>query len=547
MFAPTSVYAYPHHNSAADDDDGSMSMHNNEGKGQCMVCGDRSAGKHYGVMACYGCKGFFRRTIRSAQTYACRFQQKCSIDKDQRNACRYCRFQRCLNVGMEPEAIRPDRDVIGKQKNPRKKKMKSDEASSLPSPGCDSPASNNEDAIISFLMDIEEQASGGRMSSETPIGINIVKSDPDFDAATLFHSQFIRSQETFQINYCAGRSASVEKLIEALRRYVLSAVHWIDALFGLANCSDVNEKVCLLKSIIGPYTVFNIAARTAQVSDADVICLCNRSTVPRHPARHLLDTNLVSNNFVGRVIDDLVIPTKKLRLTNNEIIVLSALIILEPDVRGLSPETTMALSGLRDRVQNALFNMIRDSFPNMQQVTSRFGNLLLLLPPLAKLSSLIGENVQLAMMFGISIDSLLVELYADINQPEVISTSCSSRDKSDVSTQTNVEGQLVSVKEEGDETPNSSTEENPNVANIAADILGLLPTFDMSTVANCQSMLPPANSYSNPFYFPPNTEGSSQFLPHSAPVLPNTYSNTFFDNTSVQTTSTPQNQQFQFS
>ena len=31
-------------------------------------------------------------------------------------------------------AIRPDRDVIGKQKNPRKRKMKR-ESSSLPSPG----------------------------------------------------------------------------------------------------------------------------------------------------------------------------------------------------------------------------------------------------------------------------------------------------------------------------------------------------------------------------------------------------------------------------
>ncbi|VDP15326.1 unnamed protein product [Heligmosomoides polygyrus] len=37
-----------------------------------------------------------------------------------RNVCRSCRFQKCLDVGMEPDAIRPDRDKTGRQKNPRR-------------------------------------------------------------------------------------------------------------------------------------------------------------------------------------------------------------------------------------------------------------------------------------------------------------------------------------------------------------------------------------------------------------------------------------------
>ncbi|EYC07693.1 hypothetical protein Y032_0069g350 [Ancylostoma ceylanicum] len=166
--------------------------------GVCMVCGDRSAGKHYGVMACYGCKGFFRRTIRSGQNYSCRFQQKCSIDKDQRNACRFCRFQRCLNVGMEPDAIRPDRDIIGKQKNPRRKKLKRED-SSLPSPGSDSP-SPHEDVLVTFLVDVELQSMGGPAArTPLPIGIQRIKSEPDMDISSLFNNRFAYEQEAYEV------------------------------------------------------------------------------------------------------------------------------------------------------------------------------------------------------------------------------------------------------------------------------------------------------------------------------------------------------------
>nr|XP_033782209.1 peroxisome proliferator-activated receptor gamma isoform X2 [Geotrypetes seraphini] len=72
---------------------------------ECRVCGDKASGFHYGVHACEGCKGFFRRTIRLKLIYD-RCNLNCRIHKKSRNKCQYCRFQKCLSVGMSHNAIR---------------------------------------------------------------------------------------------------------------------------------------------------------------------------------------------------------------------------------------------------------------------------------------------------------------------------------------------------------------------------------------------------------------------------------------------------------
>lgn len=69
----------------------------------CSVCGDRSSGFHYGVQSCEGCKSFFKRTVQKQLQYACVENKSCQIDKNNRIRCQYCRFQKCLSLGMLKE------------------------------------------------------------------------------------------------------------------------------------------------------------------------------------------------------------------------------------------------------------------------------------------------------------------------------------------------------------------------------------------------------------------------------------------------------------
>ncbi|XP_004931089.3 probable nuclear hormone receptor HR38 isoform X1 [Bombyx mori] len=74
----------------------------------CAVCGDTAACQHYGVRTCEGCKGFFKRTVQKGSKYVCLAEKSCPVDKRRRNRCQFCRFQKCLAVGMVKEVVRTD-------------------------------------------------------------------------------------------------------------------------------------------------------------------------------------------------------------------------------------------------------------------------------------------------------------------------------------------------------------------------------------------------------------------------------------------------------
>uniref|UniRef100_A0A5F9DUE4 Steroidogenic factor 1 n=1 Tax=Oryctolagus cuniculus TaxID=9986 RepID=A0A5F9DUE4_RABIT len=82
----------------------------------CPVCGDKVSGYHYGLLTCESCKGFFKRTVQNNKHYTCTESRSCKIDKTQRKRCPFCRFQKCLTVGMRLEAVRADRMRGGRNK-----------------------------------------------------------------------------------------------------------------------------------------------------------------------------------------------------------------------------------------------------------------------------------------------------------------------------------------------------------------------------------------------------------------------------------------------
>jgi len=76
----------------------------------CIVCGDVSSGKHYGILACNGCSGFFKRSVRRKLIYRCQAGTgSCVIDKKHRNQCQSCRLKKCINMGMNKDAVQNER------------------------------------------------------------------------------------------------------------------------------------------------------------------------------------------------------------------------------------------------------------------------------------------------------------------------------------------------------------------------------------------------------------------------------------------------------
>nr|XP_009939600.1 PREDICTED: nuclear receptor subfamily 4 group A member 3 [Opisthocomus hoazin] len=91
------------------------------------------------------------RTVQKNAKYVCLANKNCPVDKRRRNRCQYCRFQKCLSVGMVKEVVRTDSLKGRRGRLPSKPKSPLQQEPSQPSPP--SPPISMMNALVRALTD----------------------------------------------------------------------------------------------------------------------------------------------------------------------------------------------------------------------------------------------------------------------------------------------------------------------------------------------------------------------------------------------------------
>ncbi|XP_030063542.1 retinoic acid receptor RXR-alpha isoform X2 [Microcaecilia unicolor] len=320
----------------------------------CAICGDRSSGKHYGVYSCEGCKGFFKRTVRKDLTYTCRDNKDCLIDKRQRNRCQYCRYQKCLAMGMKREAVQEERQR-GKDRNENE---------------VESTSSANEDMPVEKILEAELAV---EPKTETYIEANmgLTPNSPN-DPVT---------------NIC-----------QAADKQLFTLVEWAKRIPHFSEL-PLDDQVILLRAGWNELLIASFSHRSITVKDG--ILLATGLHVHRNSA-HSAGVGAIFD----RVLTELVSKMRDMQMDKTELGCLRAIVLFNPDSKGLS--SPVEVEALREKVYASLEAYCKHKYPDQP---GRFAKLLLRLPALRSIGLKCLEHLFFFKLIGDTpIDTFLMEM-----------------------------------------------------------------------------------------------------------------------------------------
>ncbi|KAK5971806.1 Zinc finger and Nuclear hormone receptor domain containing protein [Trichostrongylus colubriformis] len=344
----------------------------------CVVCGDRACSHlYYGVAACHGCKCFFWRTVKSGLSYSCRFDGRCSISTAGRNACRYCRFNRCLKSGMKLEAVRMDKknDKILKRKRSDIDSDEFDEnQENIEAPDIKRQRKDHR-LLTSSLMLIDRTASdgNGKMPSlRTLVSLAMVMDEPEILDGD-------RTEMSFRACAPAGEAACAE----SERRLLTWAIDWTRQVADMEDAISNSDKISLLRACCVPLTLLELGIRSSVIAATTVAAIQNTCTTIAAKG-HVLplpnNTYLLSNvqppsncfltpNVIHALLKWTERHLKPLNLSPKELVLLKALVVLNIG----SSEHKLAIIYQLKNKHSHTFQMISMEVVEHQRMRHTFG------------------------------------------------------------------------------------------------------------------------------------------------------------------------------
>ncbi|XP_035795147.1 nuclear receptor subfamily 2 group F member 1-B-like [Anopheles albimanus] len=316
---------------------------------ECVVCGDKSSGKHYGQFTCEGCKSFFKRSVRRNLTYSCRGNRNCPIDQHHRNQCQFCRLRKCLKMGMRREAVQRGR-------------VPPSQPPGIPYGQYSIP---NGEAVTGF---------NGHSYLSSYISL-LLRAEPYPTS---------RYGQCMQTNNIMG----IDNICELAARLLFSAVEWARNIPFFPDL-QVTDQVALLRLVWSELFVLNASQCSMPLHVAPLLAAAGLHASPMAADRVVAFMDHI------RIFQEQVEKLKALHVDSAEYSCLKAIVLFTTDACGLSDVTH--IESLQEKSQCALEEYCRSQYPNQP---TRFGKLLLRLPSLRTVSSQVIEQLFFVRLVG---------------------------------------------------------------------------------------------------------------------------------------------------
>lgn len=361
----------------------------------CSICGDRASGKHYGVYSCEGCKGFFKRTVRKDLTYACREERSCTIDKRQRNRCQYCRYQKCLSMGMKREAVQEERQRTKGDKGDGDTESSCGAISDMP------------------IASIREAELGVDPIDEQPLDQGV--RPPNLCQVPLAGPETIDISEkcSFTLPFHPVSEVTnvyplqdvVSNICQAADRHLVQLVEWAKHIPHFTDL-PIEDQVVLLKAGWNELLIASFSHRSMGVEDGIVLAT---GLVVHRSSAHQAGVGAIFD----RVLSELVAKMKEMKIDKTELGCLRSIVLFNPDAKGLTCCNDVEI--LREKVYAALEEYTRTTYPDEP---GRFAKLLLRLPALRSIGLKCLEYLFLFKLIGDTpLDSYLMKMLVDNPSP----------------------------------------------------------------------------------------------------------------------------------